>query len=92
MFSIAENIRGFVTGGMNSWKTKLISFGEYLGTSNIRRGIFPLLFVLCMIPLTLILRKVIAVYEFKEKEARINALSFMDDLKLLVRHKIKLIH
>ena len=35
-----------------------------------------------MIPLSLILRKVIAGYEFKGKRAKINHLLFMDDLKL----------
>ena len=60
MFGIAENVRKFLADSMNSWKMKLISSGEYLGTVNIRRGIFqgdslsPLLFVISMIPLTLL--------------------------------------
>ena len=88
IFGIAENVKEFLTGSMSNWKTKLTSSGEYLGTVNVKRGIFqgdslsPLLFVLCMIPLSLILRKVTAGYEFKGKRAKINHLLFMDDLKL----------
>ena len=40
MFGTADNVRKFVAGSMNSWKTKLISSREYLGTVNIRRGSF----------------------------------------------------
>ena len=63
---------------MNNWKTTLISFREYPGTVNGRRGIFqgdspsPLLFVLCMVPLTLILRGVNARYGSKGRTTRIN--------------------
>ena len=42
----------------------------------------PLLFVLCTIPLTLILRKSAAGYDLA-KEFKVNHLLFMDDLKLL---------
>ena len=76
IFGIAENVKEFLTGSMSNWKTKLTSSGEYLGTVNVKRGIFqgdslsPLLFVLCMIPLSLILRKVTAGYEFKGKELK----------------------
>ena len=88
IFGIAENVKAFLTSSMNNWKTKLTSSGEFSGTVNVKRGIFqgdslsPLLFVLCMIPLSLILRKVTAGYEFKGKRAKINHLLFMDDLKL----------
>ena len=55
IFGIAENVKAFLTGSMSNWKTKLTLSGEYLGTVNVKRGIFqgdslsPLLFVLCMI-------------------------------------------
>ena len=42
----------------------------------------PLLLVLCMIPLSSILRKENAGYELKGKKCKINHLLFMDDLKL----------
>ena len=54
---------------------------------HIRRGIFqgdsllPLLLVLCMTPLTLILRKSTAGYDLA-KEFKVNHILFMDDLRL----------
>ena len=57
----------------------------------IKRGIFQgdslssLVFVLALIPLSLILRKTKAAYEFSESKEKINDLLFMDDLKLYSR-------
>ena len=54
----------------------------------IERGIFqgdslsPLLFVIILIPLTHILRKASAGYEFANSKKKTNHLLFMDDLKL----------
>ena len=62
-----------------------------LGEVDIKQGIFqgdslsPLVFVLALIPLSLILRKVKAAYEFSESKGKINHLLFMDDLKLYCR-------
>ena len=93
LFGIAENVRKFMWNSMRSWKLELTSSGESLGDVHIQRGIFqgdslsPLLFVLCMIPLTLTLRKVAASYEWGNKEFRINHLLFMDDLKLFTTNQ-----
>ena len=43
------------------------------------------MFVLALIPLSLILRKAKAVYEFLESNEKINHLLFMDSLKLYSR-------
>ena len=43
------------------------------------------MFVLALIPLSLILRKAKAAYEFSESKENINHLLFMDDLKLYSR-------
>ena len=54
---------------MKQWKVSLTFNGEDLGEVCVRRGIFqgnslsPLLLALCMVPLSLILRKVNAAYE-----------------------------
>ena len=54
----------------------------------IKRGILegdslsPLVFVLSLTPLSLILRKAKAAYEFSESKEKISHLLFMDDLKL----------
>ena len=43
------------------------------------------MFVLTLIPLSLILRKAKAAYQFSESKEKINHLLFMDDLKLYSR-------
>ena len=87
MFGIAENVKKFLTDSMKTGKTELTSSGERLGVIHIRREIFQgdslssPLFVLFIIPLTLILRKSTAGYDIA-KEYKVNVLLFMDDLKL----------
>ena len=62
MAQVAENIINFLQKSMVNWKTELTSCGETLGLVDIRRGIFqgdslsPLIFTVCMIPLTKILQ------------------------------------
>ena len=69
----------------------LCSGNSELGEVEINRGIFqgdslsPLVFGLALIPLSLILRKAKAAYEFSESKEKINHLLFMDDLKLYSR-------
>ena len=66
---------------MNSvekWRVMLCSGNSDLGEVKIKRGIFqgdslsPLVFVLALIPLSLILRKANAAYEFSESQEKIN--------------------
>ena len=63
MLGIAENIRKFLEKSMKKWKLQLTSDGLDLYEIDINRGIFqgdglsPLIFVVCMIPLSLQLRK-----------------------------------
>ena len=69
----------------------IYSGNSELGEVEIKRGIFkgdslfPLVFVLALIPLSLILRKAKAAYEFSESKEKINHLLLMDDLKLYSR-------
>ena len=98
MVGIATNIREFLSDSKQSWKLELTSSGERLGDVHIKRGIFqgdslsPLSFIICMIPLTLILRKVTACYEWGDKEFKVNHLLFMDDFNYLPRIETKWIH
>ena len=84
---VSDNILEFVKRSMANWQTELTSCGESLVKVNIRRGIFqddslsPLFFVICMVPLTDVLRKAKARYTLGGGE-KINHLLFMDDLKL----------
>ena len=65
----------------------LYSGNSELGEAKVKRGILqedslsPLVFVLALIPLSLILSKTKAAYEFSESKEKINHLLFMDDLK-----------
>ena len=91
VFGVADNTRQFLLDSMKMWKLELTSCGVSLGDVHIKRGIFqgdslsPLLFVLCMVPLSLVLRKVKFHYEFGDKVTRLNHLLFMDDLKLFAK-------
>ena len=93
MFGIANNVQDFLNNSMKSWKLELNASGKTLGEVDIRRGIFqgdslsPLLFVLCMVPLTWFLRRAKAGYEWDSKGFKLNHLLFMDDLKLFAKSK-----
>ena len=85
MFGVAGNVTRVLGKSMDKWCT---SCGRPLGKVKIRRGIFqgdslsPLLFVMALIPLTLVLRKVKAGYDLAGRRGVVNHLLFMDDLKL----------
>ena len=81
---------------MKSWRTVLFSGKNRLGKVNIRRGIFQgdsmssLLFVVALIPVTIILRTLKQGYSFGKGKERLNHLLFMDDLKLYVSNDNKI--
>ena len=67
--------------------------GKTLGQVDIRKGIFqgdslsPLLFVLCIVPLTWLLKRAKAGYEWGNKGFKLNYLLLMDDLKWFAESK-----
>ena len=77
-----------ISNSMVNWKTVLTSGGTALGQVDIRRRIFqgdflsPLLFIVIMLPLALVLRKMKAGYKLAKDMKPMNHLLFMDDLKL----------
>ena len=93
MFGIAKNLRTFLKKKMQQWGLSLTTNGEDLGEVNVKRRIFqgdnlsPLLFVLKMVLLPLILKKVNACYKWGKKEYKLNHLLFMDDLKLYAKNE-----
>ena len=88
MFGIAENIRKCLENSMKNWKLRLASNGLDLCGIDFNRGTFqddslsPLIFAICMIPLSFLLRKIKASYEWSRKEFKLNHLLSMNDLKL----------
>ena len=93
---VSENIMQIVENSMQNWKTMLMSAGKELAEVHIRRGIFqgdslsPLLFVICLIPMSLVLRKVKAGYSFGNDKPKVSDLLFMDDMKLFGRSSVEI--
>ena len=83
-----KNMISIISNSMVNWKTVLTSGGMALGQVDIRRRIFqgdslsPLLFIVIMLPLTLVLRKMRAGYKLAKAMKPIKHLLFMDDLKV----------
>ena len=84
----AENIVNLLKETMKNWRTNLICSNTDLGAVKINRGIFqgdtlsPLLFVVSLLPLKLVLRKMKQGYSFGKGKNNLNHLLFVDDLKL----------
>ena len=63
LFGVAENIKSLLVNSMEKWTVMLCSGNPELGEVEIKQGIFqgdsvsPLVFVLALIPLSLILRR-----------------------------------
>ena len=91
LFGVAQNIKSLLVNSMEKWMVMLYSGNAVLDEVEIKRGIFQgdslstLVFVLALIPLSLILRKAKAAYEFLESKEKINHLLLMNDLKLYSR-------
>ena len=72
---------------MKAWEVDLKCNNQSLDGVDIKQGMLqggslsPLLFVLCLISLTVILRKSESLYQFSSNKEKINHLLFMDDLK-----------
>ena len=93
MFCIVNNVQDFLNNSMKSWKLELNGSGEKLGEVDIRRGIFqgdslsPLLLILCIVPLTRLLRRAKPGYKLGNKGFKLNHVLFMDNLKLFSKSK-----
>ena len=93
MVGVSEQIKLFLSESMNAWNVGLTCNNQSLGRVDIKRVIFqgdslsPLLFVPCLIPLTLILHKSESAYQFSSTKEKINHFLFMDDLKLYTKNE-----
>ena len=76
-FGVAENIESLLVNSMKKWNVKLSSGSYELGKVEIEQvisqgdSLSPLVFVLALIPISLILRKAKAAYEFSESKEKI---------------------
>ena len=92
IYGAAENIVTLLSNTMKHWKTTLTVSGTTLAEINIKRGIFqgdslsPLLFIVSMIPMTMILRKTEKGYQLGRQGIVINHLMFMDDIKIYAKN------
>ena len=93
MVGVSEQIKHFLSESMKTLRVDLTCNNRSLGGVGIKRGIFqgdslsPLLFGLCLIPLTVILHKSENAYQFSSSMKKINHLLFMDDLKLYAKNE-----
>ena len=89
MYKIAGNVQQFLRNSMSSWRTVLTLQGHTIGSVAINRGIFqgdamsPLLFVMCLFPLTDLLRKLNK--GFAIDDVVVSHLLYLDDLKLYAK-------
>ena len=97
MVGVADGIRRLLCRSMTKWTTNLECGGKHLASVNIQRGIFqgdslsPLLFIICLVPLSVLLRETKHGYNLtRTSSGRINRLFYMDDLKLYGRNKSEL--
>ena len=92
MLGVSEQIKLFLSESMKAWRVDLTCSNQSLGRVNIKRGIFQgdslssLLFVLGLIPLTLILHKSESTYQFSSMKEKINHLLFMPRIKRVWTH------
>ena len=83
-----ENTKAFLFSSMKKWEVMFCADNLELIEDDFRRGIFPgsslylLVFVLGLIPLSLVLRSFEVVCKFSQSKGKINHLLFMADLKL----------
>ena len=93
MFGVSEQIKHFLSESLKGWRVDLICNNQFLGGVDIKCWIFQddslpsLLFVFCLIPLTVILRKSECAYAFSSYKEKINHLPVMDDLKLYAKNE-----
>ena len=84
----AKNIVNLLKETMKNWKANLICSNTDIGGLKINRGIFQgdslssLLFVVSLLLLTIVLRKMKQAYSFRKWKSKLNHLLFMDGLKL----------
>ena len=87
MVGVSEKIKHFWSESMKAWRLDLTCNNQTLGGVDVKQGRFQgdslssLSFVLCLIPLTVVLHKPESAYRFLSNKKKINHLLFIDFLK-----------
>ena len=93
MYKIPDKVVQFIEKTIQTWRVKLTAGGKSWAEVKILRGIFqgdalwPLLFVIAIIPLNHILKKITAGYKHSKSQKKINHLMNMDDIKLFAKNE-----
>lgn len=88
LVKLAKNIKKHLFDSRERWKTVLKANNQVLKEVNIKRGIFqgdtlsPLLFVIVLIPLSMLLQELECGYQLEKRCIKVNHLLFVDDLML----------
>jgi len=96
LFGVHGKLVGFLNNSMKLWKTVLTCNNEVLRVINIKRGIFqgdslsPLLFVLALMPLSIVLRNINKGYVVHKDLQKVNHLLYLDDIKLYAKSRPEL--
>ena len=87
MVGVSEEVKHFWSESMKPWRLDLTCNNQTLGGVDVKQGRFQgdslssLSFVLCLIPLTVVLHKPESAYRFLSNKKKINHLLFIDFLK-----------
>ena len=87
LFEVAENIKTLLVNSMEKWRVMLCAGNSELGEVEryfSRRVFIPFSVCFSIDPISLILRKAKAAYEFSRSKEKINNLLFMDELSNIV--------
>ena len=96
LYRICGELVSVISSSMSMWKTTLTCGGQVLGNVTICQGIFqgdslsPLLFVLLLLPLSIILRDTNKGYTVNRSLPKVNHLLYLDDVKLYARSHAEL--
>ena len=91
LFGVVENIKTLLVRSMDKGRVMLCAGNSKLGEADTKREPFsPSVFDSALIPLSLILRRAKAAYEFPGSREKINHFLFMDGLKLYGRNENEL--
>lgn len=95
MCGITENVCALFRNSMPGWKTHCSRNSQLLTKVTFKRSIFqgdswsPLLFIISLIPLSVVLGKINMHCELIKNRSHVNHLLFIDDLNCLQKHNLK---